>query len=327
MDAYLQTGLGIFVSVILFLVGYRQTIGAKKERVRAANDSVHRSLLRRMVLENYCPKYSDISKILEGKARGFKVTTNELMSVEQVLTALFTEVFDNDLISPSQRIEIEDRLESVFVEIESNSKDQIIEEQEEVTSNRLKITITSLMAVFASILGALASISIKLFESKPQNVEWFTSGVIVLLVSFIATALIAILKKSKEISEEPSQKSQQMVAGQFELEVAKLFENQNISYKIEPLHQTGFRPDFVIDLDGKKIVIEVKAWQRKLPLSIIKRAVNQLKTYLDLGIGEKAILVLKDSLPVNKKSLEEDRIEIYSLAEFSSILKGKRKIS
>lgn len=37
MEAYFQTGLGILVSVFLFLIGYRQTIGIRRERIKNVN--------------------------------------------------------------------------------------------------------------------------------------------------------------------------------------------------------------------------------------------------------------------------------------------------
>lgn len=101
MDGYLQTGLGILVSLILFVVGYRQTIGARKERAKNANSSVHRAIMRRMVLEDYAPVYNDVTRLIEGKAREFQVSLNLLFSEEQILNSLYTEVFDSDLKKPN----------------------------------------------------------------------------------------------------------------------------------------------------------------------------------------------------------------------------------
>src|SRR5438874_4364877 len=159
MDVYVQTGLGILVSVVLFLFGYRQTIGARKERVRASNNSVHRALVRRMVLENYQPRFNDISRILEGKARDFQVSADDLYSEEQVLNQLFTEVFDNDLIAPSQRMEIERRLEDVFSELITR-KDQIEKPAEQIasTAKDQKDRLTWVMGVATSMIGAVTAL-------------------------------------------------------------------------------------------------------------------------------------------------------------------------
>src|SRR5437016_4204716 len=87
-----------------------------------------------MVLENYEPRYSDISRLLEGKAREFQVSADDLYSEEQVLNQLFTEVFDNDLIAPSQRTEIEKRLEDVFSQLITR-KDEVEKPTEQIASS------------------------------------------------------------------------------------------------------------------------------------------------------------------------------------------------
>ena len=65
MEGYLQTGVGILVSLILFVIGYRQTIGAKKERSKNANISIIRTIMRRMVLEDYCSGQLILATVLE----------------------------------------------------------------------------------------------------------------------------------------------------------------------------------------------------------------------------------------------------------------------
>lgn len=60
MDGYIQTAIGVLVSVVFFVIGYRQTIGARKERAAAANRAVYKALLRRLVLESYSPKLGKV---------------------------------------------------------------------------------------------------------------------------------------------------------------------------------------------------------------------------------------------------------------------------
>ena len=123
MDAYLSSGFGILVSIILFVLTYQQTIGAKRIRAKNANQDIHSLFMRRMVFEEYAPKFKDLTKIVEGKAREFKVSINDLLSEEQILNALFTEVFDSDLISPRHRVEIENRLNECLDRIEQESEE------------------------------------------------------------------------------------------------------------------------------------------------------------------------------------------------------------
>ena len=83
MENYIFGTLGILVSVTLFLIGYCQTIGAKKERNRSANIDIEKILVRRIILETYEPSLDDLSRLIEGKARDFRVRSRELMSESQ----------------------------------------------------------------------------------------------------------------------------------------------------------------------------------------------------------------------------------------------------
>src|ERR1043165_6787136 len=119
MDSKTGLGLaGIGLAVFLFLIGYRQTVGARKERVRASNVDVQKILLRRVVLERYAPNVADIARIIEGKAREFRVRPDDLLSEEQILNGLYTSVVESDLIPPEQRREAIDRISQAFAEAE-----------------------------------------------------------------------------------------------------------------------------------------------------------------------------------------------------------------
>ncbi len=90
MDDYVLGIAGIALSVLFFVAGYRQTIGAKKERANSANADVEKILVRRIFLESYTPRLGDISRLLEGKARDFRVRTEDLHTLSQVLNSIFT---------------------------------------------------------------------------------------------------------------------------------------------------------------------------------------------------------------------------------------------
>ena len=321
MNGYLQTGLGILVSIILFIIGYRQTIGAKKERAKNANHSIHRAIMRRMVLENYAPEYSDITRIIEGKAREFHVSPNDLLSEEQVLNGLYTEVFDSDLISPTQRVEIEKRLGSCFDKIEKEPSEPSYAEYQQLDYEKKKVKENIVaMVLSASLLGAISSVLLKFIETKTFQVEWIISGAGVLVVSIGVLSAMSVFKKSKEIESMPSKRSAQMVSSEFEAEVAKMLIKQGLDFEIEP--QIGnLRPDFLIKLNGKKIAVEVKAWDRLVPLSIIRRATNYLNQLIQTQEIDQAILVTRKKTGLISENTEEQRVSVVSINELPSLLK------
>ena len=96
MENYLIGLVGILVSVWLFALGYRRTIGAKRERIRSANDSIVRILLRRVSSENYTPRAADIQRFVGSKARQFKVRPDELLPRDCLLNDVFVQITETE---------------------------------------------------------------------------------------------------------------------------------------------------------------------------------------------------------------------------------------
>lgn len=241
MDAYIQTALGILISVVLFLVGYKQTIGARKERVRAANKAVHRVLLRRMVLEEYTPRLKDIGRMLEGKAREFQVTAADLHSEEQVLTQLFTEVFDNDFIAPTQRVNIEQRVDEVFDELlrekEPTEKAEPLIPDVRARKDRLIVA----MGVATSMVGAITALLYTITKERlvPSATELSDFKLLlpvigVFIGSLAAVAAISLLKRTRETTDELviSRRTTQIESIQLEQEIASVLAKLGLHNKL-----------------------------------------------------------------------------------------------
>lgn len=328
MDGYIQTAIGIAVSILLFWLSYRQTIGAKKERTKNANKSLHRAIMRRMVLEDYKPKYKDISRIIEGKAREFNTSSNDMLSEEQVLNSVFSEVFDSDLISPSQRIEIESRLDELFAKIEEQPSEPSIHEFKELNEqNKKKRDLVIMLTVIVSTIGASTSVLYSFIQEPTSfilaNSDWLFSGIGVFVISTAMITLMSIVRKEKEESSLPTRNSAYISAAAFELDVAKVIEKSGYKYLSEP--QIGnFKADFVIEANGKKIIVEAKAWGDVIPLSSIKRTIDQLEKISQAEDIDSVILVAKKLPPIKGINIENSKVKAYSMNEFSSLLKNKK---
>ena len=321
MDAYLSTGLGILVSIILFLVTYQLTIGAKRVRAKNANQDIHRSFMRRMVFEEYAPKFKDLTKVVEGKAREFQVSINDLLSEEQILNALFTEVFDSDLISPSQRVQIENRLNECLDRIEQESEETgIIDFRQLSLEKKQKSKHISILVGTVSLLGATSSLAYTFFETKIINTEWILSGGGVLVASVAALSAISVILKSKEVDEQPSRRVAQMVSSELENEVTKILEKQKIKYSISSRFG-GMRPDFVLDMKGKKVVIDAKAWNNVVPLHQIRRTADYLNELASTEGVDQVLLVTNKKTPLPLSQINNDAISVITISELSSVLK------
>jgi len=328
MDGYLQTGIGIAVSILLFWLSYRQTIGAKKERTKNANKSLHRAVMRRMVLEDYSPKYKDISRIIEGKAREFTTSVNDMLSEEQVLNSIYTEVFDSDLISPAQRIEIEKRLDALFVKIEEKPAIPSIQEfkllREEHKKKRDSLAI---LTIAVSMVGASTSLLYSFIKDPASiiasNKEWLFSGFGVFVVSLAMITLMSIVRKQKEEIASPSRSSSALSAAEFELEIAKAIEKSGYKYTAEP-NIGDHRPDFLIEADGKRIAVDAKAWGDIVPFTIIRKTIFRLESLSKEDGIDAVLLVTKKPVPMRGFKSDDNKIKIVSMNEFTGMLKNKR---
>jgi len=322
MDGYLQTGLGILVSLILFVVGYRQTIGARKERAKKANSSVHRAIMRRMVLEDYAPIYSDVTRLIEGKAREFQVSLNLLFSEEQILNSLYTEVFDSDLISPSQRVEIEKRLGCCFIKLESEPTKATFSEFQQLRIERksMKDSLTA-MVLAASMLGAMSSILFKFIETRTLEVEWLLSGVGVLIASVAVLTSLSIFRKNKEVEISPSRGSAQIISSEFESDIAKILSKNKFDFTIEP-RVGNIRPDFLVRHNGKVIAIEAKSWNKSMPMHYMRRTLDYMNKLVHSDGIDQAILVTNKNAHIPFGKLENESISIISINELASALKN-----
>lgn len=330
MDGYIQTAIGVAVSVIFFLIGYRQTIGARKERVGSANRAVYKALLRRLVLEDYSPKIDDVNRLIEGKAHEFRVSPGDLHPDEQVLNQVFAEIFDNDFIAPEKRSEIEARVSSAF--------DQLNKGKQKLNEARLsspdiekrKTLLVVMLGVLASLMGALFSLVLIVGKDFPStdDITAFRSLAPILAVfaaSLVSVVAIAFVKRLREAPEElPSRVAAATEGALLEHEVATLLAKLEVPFEIEP--KIGLlRPDFVINLGGKRVAIETKSWRSAPPLSVVARTVRYLQELLKHGSVDHAVLVTRARIPRHEAITGSDNIQIIAMKDFADWLKSQRR--
>jgi hypothetical protein len=112
--------ISVVVAVILIIVAYRQTIGAKMVRARLANEDLETILMKRVVLEGYQPSAEGLSRIISGKAREYGLKRNDLMNESQVLDVIFTKIIESDLITQELRADLIKRLSPMLKVVEAD---------------------------------------------------------------------------------------------------------------------------------------------------------------------------------------------------------------
>ena len=327
MDGYIQTAIGIFVSVIFFLIGYRQTIGARKERVSSANRAVYKALLRRLVLEEYSPKLEDINRLIEGKAHEFKVSPGDLHPDEQVLNQVFAEVFDNDFIAPEKRFEIESRVGSAFDQL-AKGKQKNDETLASPGQEKRKVLLVGMLGLLASLLGALVSLLLTIGKGLPARADIlafksFLPILAVFFASLVSVVAITFIKRAREAPDElPTRVTAAAEGALLEHEVVAALTKQGIAFQIDP--KIGLlRPDFVVELHGKRIAIETKSWRSPPPISMISRTAKYLQELLRTGAVNDAIVVTRGRMPNMERLSDAGNIQFVSLKEFPDWLKSR----
>jgi len=312
--------IGIVVSVVLFFIGYRQTVGAKKERVAAANRELERILLRRIVLEKYTPNLSDISRLIEGKARDYRVRPEELISETQLLNTIYARVTESDLIPSEKRDEI---LEIIMKFLSAAEVEPVQEKALEVVvaSKRLwlrtNIAIT-IMAILASLVGGLISVipALKTFPVEIPKVLLIAT----VLGGLVAIALSYAISRFRAAQEEiPSKESYLSEYLTFESNVRKML--QEFGTVIQPSGMDkGF--DFIVKRGEKTILIEVKDWSKPVPNAILGRVASRLRDVARKIKTTELIIVTKSSIEtIGKiKEIEEGEVKIMTLRELRNYL-------
>ncbi|MDF4005235.1 hypothetical protein P3W33_17690 [Luteibacter sp. PPL552] len=331
MDGYIQTAIGIFISIVLFLIGYRQTIGARRERTASANRAVYKALLRRLVLEEYSPKLDDVNRLIEGKAQEFKVPSGDLYSDEQLFNQVFAEIFDNDFIAPEKRAEIEKRLIGALDQL-SKGKQNVGELRlASPDQERKRFLLLAGLALLASLMGALAS----LFLLGDKILQFGADGsafkaplpvLTVFIASLVSVVAISFVRRAREYPEEISfRNSSATEAALLEYEVAATLAKLNTPFQIEP--KIGLMtPDFVADVGGKHIAIEVKSWRTPPPMALISRTAQYMQEVLKSGSADRAVVVTRGRLPAIDKMAGIENVQFIAFKDLEAWLRlqGKR---
>ena len=319
------TVLGIVVSIAIFLFGYRSTIGARKERVRSGNDEVEKILARRIVLEHFEPTSDQIARIIDAKARDFRIQSTSLLSEEQLLNNIYTRIVESDFIPREQREEILKRLNRTINEMQhSPSLEQSLEEMVAQTSSPgMTLAAFVAMAVSATVAGMLIAV----LPNFPRGLESLTEVWPLLLgtaaISLILIGFISLTYKFRERQqEEPSKSAALLSHVQLEYEVLRVLRN-SVTDPDKQIKKPRVNKsyDFAIDHNGKKTVIEIKNWQRRVSRALIDREISRLEGVLTEENASLAILVVPRKTSADLASDHSEQIQIMTPRELRTHLK------
>lgn len=323
METYIQTGLGIVVSVLLFLLGYRQTVGARKERIKSANEKIIDTILKRIILESYTPQKKDIKRLIEGKARDYKVKIKDLLSIDQIFNTLYTRIFENDLISKDEREANLERFESHYEKEKKVSKPEL-----EISYGKTKDKNRKFFNIVVLLLGVISSIvgvSLVFFDklSSFKLDDKFNLSIIgTMAASLISVYVVYIFlrfKDSQESSEESSGPKKSIIEYvKFEKDIQNQFKKLNVEYEIPSRPDSGF--DLIANIKGEKTAIEIRSWKKRPPLSFIRRLIARMNIEMKQNGIPKGIIIVRNSFDLGENFRLTDNIQIMTISDLKKLL-------
>ena len=320
MTDYLFGAFGIVVSLLLFFVGYRQTIGSRKERIATTNAELERILVRRIVLEKYLPSEIDISRLIDGKTRDYRVRSAEVHSTTQLLNTVYTRIMESDLIPSDQREEILGRITPVLAQSEAEPVQEEVLEEIALSSRRLRTSraLIGAMALSSSILAGLITIIPEISTTGLGISELLSMTVIPAAVSLALIVTFYTATRLRAGQEDTASRARELSKYiSFEDQVRKTLERFG-GIKTPLGGDSGF--DFLIERGGRSFVIEVKTWSRHIPASIISINARRLKrAAAEVGATE-MIIVTSGSTHGVHGTADAEGVKMFTLKELRNYL-------
>lgn len=318
MDALLGVA-GIIVSVGLFVLGYRQTVGARKERTTSANADLERLLVRRVVLESYVPTREGLGRLLEAQARAARVPVGTLYSEEQLLNTVYFRLLESDLIPPDRRQALIDRVVPALVVAEGRSVTEQVAFDVMEAGRRSVTRATLLLAAMgaaASALGGVVTV-IPDFGTLDQSVnQLLTTALPTVVASLgIISLLIAVFRLRANQGENRDIALARY--SQLEREVVKHLGRAGAHWRRAAPHE-GF--DFWVEQSNKHFLVEVKAWERAPPSKIVADVVMRVGEAVQKTDRALGIVVTSTSIEEPSELPLDDRVRLMTLKQFRDYL-------
>jgi hypothetical protein len=278
MVNYLFGIVGIAVSVILFFVGYRQTIGARKERMEAANTELGRVLLRRVVLEGFSPGRIEIDRLRDGTSREYRVAVSDILLPVELMNTVYTKIIENDFISPDLRKGILDKFNPLCDRLSREEDQEPDLGEDKSVSSVLPVAfglLTSLLGAAVAVLPQLRTIAL---DRKHAIELVLTIGA----VSFTIIVSYLLFNRLRDQQEENPSRNPALEGYEFEREVASTIRKTGLSVRSAPI-QAGY--DFeIVTKSGEKVLIEAKAWAKRTPTVYVRHLVQRLSDLVALRV-------------------------------------------
>lgn len=323
LDASLWLGVaGVALTVIFFVIGYRQTVGARKERATSANKSAVSSFFRRLTLEDtFQIGSADIERFLTGVALDANVRRGDLFSIEEFRSLIVSRVIDSDYINDSVR-------NSVLKKIASCFDDKKISQISSDSEHKRSIPVEFQLAIFALISAGVVTVTTaSIFtDSISELIIWPFNDVSnpVAFVPILIVGTAAALATYSFIRDRSSGSGpSQATAGSSVGGLSSLMRGLSI-FNPELTFDMNYKgADLLILHDKRRYILELKADLNRTPSAMIKSIVNRLTALAKRDSIDKVFLVSVAPPRDRAKGHSSDIVSVVSIADLLQMLKLK----
>ncbi|MCR9074278.1 MAG: hypothetical protein NXI18_21700 [Alphaproteobacteria bacterium] len=318
--------LGIAVSVGLFLVGYRTTIGARKERTRTTNEEIIHGLLKRLVLDEMVLTPDEVRRFAAGKAADHSLKSSDVLGFEPIVDRLYARVVDNDFIGSEQRTRILERIrewDSPEVDFEDlmASLTRLYD-----TRSRFQSSSTALLGLASGMAAAAVTAATAVtFEGVDFVLErdFVRSLAVALVASGLIMSALTILRRTRDAQEESEPASEVEFESEYERNFARMIEKSDVPFSYS--RDGGY--DFRLHGANGDVVVEVKTTSKQLSKKGLSELLKRLEdTVADSG-ARRALLVFLNPPSDHVRNLSSENVRVMGVQEFKSILRGMSRPS
>lgn len=293
MQDYILTGLGISVSLIIYLLTYKQTIGVKQEKIKTANDDISKILIRRIINEDFEFSLWDIEWLIEGKALDIGLNREDLYPPSKVLNSIFTKIVETDFLSKDLRNKVMLKIVSLqkeYIEVEiKRDESEVINISTESKNPGFKI-LSYILPIVASVLGAVV-VSIMFTLTRDlnfrDNLDVLGTTISISAVALSMLTLIRAYKNPISKNDISLNNSAQIIEKNLKFEKKVLIELSKKNRNVTP--SLDNRYDYKIG----DTLIEIKIWSSRVSPKAVERTITNLVDAIGEGQGKDGIIIVK----------------------------------
>jgi hypothetical protein len=317
--------LGVVLTIVFFAVGYRQTIGGRKERARSANKHLAEALFRRLALDDRFPiNLAGVSKLIMGSALEAKVRLDDLYTPEQLEAVLYAKIVESDYLPDDRRVVVLEKLSQCFAGEEQQHYIQVpARDRRRIGSEARLALLSAAMAGSLSVLTATI-ISVRGNDNLFDGMDLGTTAAAVAALAGLLVATAVVLAMYTRLRENSVSTAEQSVSAQRAEEYERKVVEELVSDGF--IISAGENPayDFRVEGPDGDIGVEVKYDINQLSLSQIKSKFAKLDELCKSGHIAKAVIISSRSPLPEVRRLRNSNVTIMPRYGFKDYLSGKR---